>query len=112
MRSSGRSEMNRLRNRYQKTILPQLQQEFSYRNRHQIPAVTKVVINSGVGRATSDSRQLEVVADSLAKISGQAPIQTKAKSSIAGFKLRTGNPIGAKVTLRGQRMYDFIDRLV
>lgn len=104
--------MNRLRTKYQNEIMPALREEFKYDNVHQIPKVTKVVINAGVGRATGDSKHLEVVVDTLRKVSGQAPVETVAKNSIAGFKLRDGNKIGAMVTLRGERMYDFLDRLV
>ena len=104
--------MNRLRTKYQNEIMPALKEEFKYDNVHQIPKVTKVVINAGVGRATADSKHLEVVVDTLRKISGQAPVETVAKNSIAGFKLRDGNKIGAMVTLRGERMYDFLDRLI
>ena len=104
--------MNRLRTKYQNEIMTALKQEFNYENVHQIPKVTKVVINAGVGRATADSKHLEVVLKTLTQISGQAPVETVAKNSIAGFKLRDGNKIGAMVTLRGERMYDFLDRLV
>lgn len=104
--------MNRLRTKYQNEIMPALREEFKYSNVHQIPKVTKVVINAGVGRAAADSKHLDVVVDTLRKISGQAPVETVAKNSIAGFKLRDGNKIGAMVTLRGERMYDFLDRLV
>ncbi len=104
--------MNRLRTKYQNEIMTALKDEFKYENVHQIPKVTKVVINAGVGRAAADSKHLEVVVDTLRKISGQAPVETVAKNSIAGFKLRDGNKIGAMVTLRGERMYDFLDRLV
>lgn len=104
--------MNRLRTKYQNEIMTALKDEFKYDNVHQIPKVTKVVINAGVGRATSDSKHLEVVLKTLTQISGQQPVETVAKNSIAGFKLRDGNKIGAMVTLRGERMYDFLDRLV
>lgn len=104
--------MNRLRTKYQTEIMPALREEFKYTNVHQIPKVTKVVINAGVGRATGDDKHLEVVVKTLRQISGQAPVETVAKNSIAGFKLRDGNKIGAMVTLRGERMYDFLDRLV
>lgn len=104
--------MNRLRTKYQNEVMPALREEFNYTNAHQIPKVTKVVINAGVGRATSDSKHLEAVVATLTKISGQQPVETVAKNSIAGFKLRDGNKIGAMVTLRGERMYDFLDRLV
>ncbi len=104
--------MNRLREKYQNEIMTALRDEFKYENVHQIPKVTKVVINAGVGRATGDSKHLEVVLKTLTQISGQQPVETVAKNSIAGFKLRDGNKIGAMVTLRGERMYDFLDRLV
>lgn len=104
--------MNRLRTKYQNEIMTALRDEFKYDNVHQIPKVTKVVINAGVGRAAADDKHLEVVVKTLRQISGQAPVETVAKNSIAGFKLRDGNKIGAMVTLRGERMYDFLDRLV
>lgn len=104
--------MNRLRERYLKEMVPALMTEFGYQNLHQVPRIDKVVINSGVGRATGDSKHLETVSETLATISGQAPVSTKAKNSVAGFKLREGNAIGSKVTLRGARMYAFLDRLV
>lgn len=104
--------MNRLREKYQTEITTALRDEFKYENVHQIPKVTKVVINAGVGRATADSKHLEVVVKTLTQISGQQPVETVAKNSIAGFKLRDGNKIGAMVTLRGERMYDFLDRLI
>lgn len=104
--------MNRLRTKYQNEIMTALKDEFKYENVHQIPKVIKVVINAGVGRAAADSKHLEVVVKTLTQISGQAPVETVAKNSIAGFKLRDGNKIGAMVTLRGERMYDFLDRLV
>jgi large subunit ribosomal protein L5 len=86
--------------------------DFRYTNTHQTPKVTKVVLNAGVGRAASDSKHLETVVETLRKVTGQKPVETKAKKSIAGFKLRENNKIGATVTLRGERMYDFLDRLV
>lgn len=104
--------MNRLRTKYQNEIMTALKDEFKYDNVHQIPKVSKVVINAGVGRAAADDKHLEVVVKTLRQISGQAPVETVAKNSIAGFKLRDGNKIGAMVTLRGERMYDFLDRLV
>jgi large subunit ribosomal protein L5 len=109
---SGGEIMSRLREKYIKEIKPALQKEGGYKNVHQVPAIEKVVINAGVGRATSEGRHLEVVTGTLATITGQAPVQTVAKNSIAGFKLREGNKIGAMVTLRGERMYEFLDRLV
>lgn len=103
---------SRLQQKYQTEIMSALREEFSYANPHQVPQVLKVVINIGAGRATADSRVLETAVHTLSRVSGQTPVQTAAKQSIAGFKLREGNKIGAKVTLRGQRMYEFIDRLV
>ena len=108
----GGDQVSRLIKKYRETVIPALQQEFGYANIHQVPRLEKVVVNVGAGRATADSRVLESAVATVAKISGQAPVQTVAKKSIAGFKLREGNKIGAKVTLRGQRMYDFVDRLI
>ncbi len=105
-------QVERLHKKYQTEIRPALTREFGYKNLHQTPVVVKVVINAGVGRAVTDSKHLETVAASLAHITGQIPVPTVAKKSIAGFKLRQGNKIGLKVTLRGQRMYEFLDRLV
>ena len=104
--------MNRLRQKYQKDIVPALEKEFGYTNAHQVPAVTKVVINAGVGRATADSKHLEAATATIATITGQAPVATVAKHSVASFKLREGNKIGVMVTLRGERMYAFLDRLI
>lgn len=104
--------MNRFLEKYQQTAVPGLKEEFGYANVHQIPKIEKVVLNVGVGRALSDARNLEAAVATLRKVSGQNPVQTRAKNSIAGFKLREGNKIGAKVTLRGERMYNFLDRLV
>ncbi|HSX41553.1 MAG TPA: 50S ribosomal protein L5 [Candidatus Saccharimonadales bacterium] len=104
--------MNRLHKKYNEEVRPALMKELGYTNVHQIPRIEKVVINAGVGRATADSKHLETVGHTVAKISGQAPVQTVAKKSIAGFKLRDGNKIGVMVTLRGERMYAFLDRLV
>jgi len=104
--------MNRLQEKYLKEIVPALTKEFGYSNVHQVPRLEKVVINAGVGRAAADTKILETVSVTLATISGQSPVATKAKHSIAGFKLREGNAIGTMVTLRSQRMYSFVDRLV
>jgi large subunit ribosomal protein L5 len=104
--------MNRLKEKYAKEVAPALKSEFGYSNVHQIPKISKVVINVGVGRATADSKHFDPVINTLRKISGQQPVQTVATKSIAGFKLRDGNKIGAMVTLRGDRMYSFLDRLV
>ncbi len=104
--------MNRLREKYQNEVRKQLQEELGYKNAHQIPRIEKVVVNAGVGRAVADSKHIETVTHTLTKVTGQAPVTTVAKNSIAGFKLREGNKIGVSVTLRGERMYEFLDRLV
>jgi large subunit ribosomal protein L5 len=104
--------MNRLHEKYQKEIRDQLKKELGYANVHQIPRIEKVVVNAGVGRAVADSKHLENVTSTLTKVTGQAPVTTVAKNSIAGFKLREGNKIGVMVTLRGERMYEFLDRLI
>ena len=104
--------MARMKEFYQKTVASDLKKEFGYANVHQIPKVTKVIVNAGVGRATVDSKKLDAVVAGLAQVTGQAPVVNKAKKSIAGFKLREGMNIGASVTLRGDMMYEFLDRLV
>jgi len=102
----------RLKDRYQNEIAPALQQKFAYTNVMQIPKVDKIVINMGVGEAVQNSKAIDSAVADLMKLSGQKPVVTKAKKSIAAFKLREGMPIGCKVTLRGQRMYEFMDRLL
>ena len=102
----------RLKARYRETVLPRLQEELGLRNPMRVPRLEKVVINMGVGDALKDGRMLEAAVDDLTIITGQRPVVTKARKSIAGFKLREGSAIGAKVTLRGDRMWEFIDRLV
>ena len=104
--------MARMQRRYLDTIRPALQQEFGYRNPMQVPRLEKIVINMGVGEAAGDQKKLDAAVGELMLISGQKPIKTKAKKAIAGFKIREGLPIGCKVTLRKQRMYEFLDRLV
>jgi large subunit ribosomal protein L5 len=99
-----------LRRRYTDEIVPALQREFSYANPMQIPRLEKVVVNIGLGEAIANAKALDAAVGDLATITGQKPIVTRAKRSIAQFRLRTGMPIGAKVTLRGQRMYDFLER--
>ena len=103
---------SRLRERYQKQILPALQKEFSYKNRMAVPRLEKIVVNMGVGEAARDSKLIEGAVKDLASVTGQKPTVTKAKKSIAQFKLREGMPIGAHVTLRGDRMWEFLDRLL
>ncbi|EYR82331.1 MULTISPECIES: 50S ribosomal protein L5 [unclassified Shinella] len=102
----------RLKKEYVERIRKALQEQFSFANEMQIPRLDKVVINMGVGESTGDSKKPTVAAGDLAAIAGQKPVITRARNSIAGFKLREGMPIGAKVTLRGARMYEFLDRLV
>lgn len=104
--------MARLKDRYVNEIAPALQQKFAYTNVMQIPKIDKVVINMGVGEAVQNSKAIDSALGDLMKITGQRPIVTRAKKSISAFKLREGMPIGCKVTLRGQRMYEFMDRLL
>ena len=99
-----------LRQRYHDEVAPALQREFGYANPMQIPRVEKVVVNIGLGEAIQNAKALDAAVGDLTQITGQKPIVTRAKRSIAQFRLRTGMPIGAKVTLRGQRMYDFLER--
>lgn len=103
--------MERLRETYEKQIRPRLQERFGYKNVNQIPRLEKVVVNMSVGEAIVNSKALDAAVSELAAITGQRPIVTKAKKSIAAFKLRAGMNIGAKVTLRGDRMYVFVDKL-
>jgi large subunit ribosomal protein L5 len=102
----------RLHELYQKTIRPKLMAEFQYGNVMQAPRLEKIVINMGVGEGTQDSKKVTAAVGELTRLAGQRAVSTKAKKSIATFKLREGMPIGAKVTLRGTRMYEFLDRLV
>src|SRR6516164_7208608 len=104
--------MARLMDLYKKDIAKAMAEKFHYDNPMAIPKLTKIVVNMGVGRATQDKALLESAVDNLSKISGQKPVVTKAKTSVSGFRLREGNDIGCKVTLRGRRMYEFLDRLI
>ncbi len=104
--------MARLLDLYKKDIATAMAAKYNLDNPMAIPKIDKIVINMGVGRATQDKAQLDAAADSLSKISGQKPQITKAKTSVSGFRLREGNDIGCKVTLRGRRMYEFLDRLI
>lgn len=97
---------------YKKEITKKLKEDFGYKNVMEIPKIQAVVINAGVGRGAKDSKELDDVIEGIRIITGQAPVKTKAKKSIAGFKLRDGMEIGTKVTLRGEKMYEFIDRLI
>ncbi|MCL1848825.1 MAG: 50S ribosomal protein L5 [Clostridiales bacterium] len=103
--------MNRLKEKYRKEIIPAMQQRFSYDNVMEVPKLDKVVINIGVGEAISNPKAMEGAVTDLTKITGQKPIITKAKKSVASFKVRTGMSVGVKVTLRAERMYDFTDKL-
>lgn len=102
----------RLRERYRSEILPGLMKQFNYTNRMQVPEVKKVVVNMGLGEAVGNVKVIDAAVEELATISGQKPVVTRAKKSEAAFKLRAGMPIGCKVTLRGERMYEFLDRLL
>jgi len=102
----------RLKVRFREEVLPRLRQELGYANAMEVPRLQKIVINMGVGDALKDARMLEAATQDLAVITGQRPVVTKARKSIAGFKLREGSSIGAKVTLRGDRMWEFVDRLI
>ncbi len=105
--------MNKLQERYQQDAVPQLMREFAFRNAMEVPRVKKVVVNVGVGSETqTDSKALDGAVTDLTIITGQKPVVTKARKSISNFKLREGKPIGVKVTLRGQRMWAFLDRLM
>ena len=102
----------RLQTVYEDTVRNALKEEFGYRNEMQTPRIEKIVLNMGVGKAVDDKKHLNNAVAEMTRIAGQKPVVTKAKKSIAGFKLREGNPIGVKVTLRGDRMYQFLERLL
>jgi large subunit ribosomal protein L5 len=104
--------MNRLKEKYLKEVTPALMSKFNYKSVMQVPKIEKIVINMGVGDAVQNAKALDSAVEELALISGQKPVVTRAKKSIAGFRLREGMPIGAKVTLRGERMYEFLDKLI
>jgi large subunit ribosomal protein L5 len=104
--------MARLQDHYRGTVVNQLMDRFGYQSLMQVPRIVKVTLNMGLGEAVADKRVLEHAVDDMTKISGQKPVLTRARKSIAGFKIRAGWPIGCKVTLRGDRMYEFLDRLV
>ena len=110
--STDTKVMPRLKTRYREEILPALQSEFEIKNVMQVPGLTKIVVNMGVGEAARDSKLIEGAIRDLTAITGQKPLVTKARKSIAQFKLREGMPIGAHTTLRGDRMWEFLDRLV
>ena len=104
--------MPRMKTRFREELVPQLQQELGLTNVMQVPRLEKIVVNMGVGEALKDGRMLDAAVEDLTTIAGQKPVITRARKSIAGFKLREGNAIGVKVTLRGDRMWEFFDRLV
>jgi large subunit ribosomal protein L5 len=104
--------MSRLKDRYTKDVVPALKKEFGYKNVMAIPKIEKVVVNMGLGEATQNAKIVDTGADEVTKITGQKPVVTRAKKSIAQFKVRKGMPIGAMVTLRGERMWEFLDRLM
>jgi len=104
--------LTRLKETYQKEIIDGMVKKFGYKNVMQVPKIEKIVINMGIGEAKENSKVLDAAMNDLAIIAGQKPVTTKAKNSIANFKIREGMPIGCKVTLRGERMYEFLDRLV
>ena len=110
--SKNESYTPRLKGDYEQRIVPAMIEKFGYKNRLEVPKLDKIVINMGVGEATQDKKKVEAAAAEMQAISGQRPVITKAKKSIAQFKLREGMPIGAKVTLRRDRMFEFLDRLV
>jgi large subunit ribosomal protein L5 len=103
---------DRLKTHYQETIVPKLKEQFGYTNIHQVPRVTKITVNRGLGEASQNAKALESSLSELAIITGQKPVVTRAKKAIAGFKVREGMPVGVMVTLRSKRMYSFLDRLI
>jgi large subunit ribosomal protein L5 len=104
--------MARLKDYYKKEIVPRLTKDFNYKNVMQVPKITKIVVNMGLGEALSNIKILDSASDEIALITGQRPVITRARRSVANFKLREGNPIGCSVTLRREKMYEFLDRLV
>ena len=102
----------RLKNQYLEKVVPKLTEQFSYTNGHEVPKVVKVTVNRGLGEASQNAKALEASVNELAIITGQKPVVTRAKKAIAGFKLRQGMPVGVMVTLRADRMYNFLDRLI
>ncbi|MBC7331682.1 MAG: 50S ribosomal protein L5 [Synergistetes bacterium] len=104
--------MPRLKEKYKNEVIPKMMERFGYKNIMEVPRIDKIVINIGVGEAKDDTRYLDAAVEELAMITGQRPVVARAKRSIAGFKLREGAPIGCFVTLRGDRAYDFMDRLI
>lgn len=106
------AKKTRLKEQYEKKIIPKLMERFGYKNRHEVPYIEKIIVNVGMGQALREPALAETVKQTLRRITGQEPVMTKAKKSISGFKLRGGQVIGARVTLRGSRMYEFLDRFL
>lgn len=106
------ADVTRLKSLYQTTYVKELKDELKLRNVHEVPRLEKIIVNVGLGKAKDDKKMFEVATNTLVKITGQKPVETIAKKSIAGFKLREGNVVGLKVTLRGAKMYEFMDRLI
>jgi len=104
--------MSRLKDKYQNDVVPALRKEFGYKNVMAVPKIEKVVVNMGLGEATSNVKIIDTGADELARITGQKPVTRRSKKSIAAFKVRKGQPVGTSVTLRGERMWEFLDRLM
>lgn len=104
--------MNRLRQRFTKEIIPAMKEKFGYKNNLQVPQVTRITLNSGIGQALTDEKHRDAVVNTLTRISGQKPVLTKAKVSIAAFKVREGMTVGVSVSMRGERMYTFLDKLI
>ncbi len=104
--------MTRLQSHYKETVVPALMKQFGYKTTMQVPRITKITLNMGVGEAVTDKKIMEHAVGDMTKIAGQKPVVTKSKKSIAGFKIRDGYPIGCMVTLRSTRMYEFLDRLI
>ena len=104
--------MSRLKEKYQQEVIPALRKEFGYKNVMAVPKIEKVVVNMGLGEATANAKIIETGADELARITGQKPVTHRSKKSIAQFKVRKGQPVGTMVTLRGERMWEFLDRLM
>jgi len=104
--------MNKLKEIFQKEIIPKMKEKFGYKNNLAVPKISKIVVNVGTGSATLDPKLKEIIKNNLMAITSQRPIETKAKKAISGFKVKKGQKIGLKVTLRGKRMYDFLDKLI
>ena len=108
----GVKEVNRLKKRYIEKVVPALKKHFDYKNVNRIPKLEKIVVNAGIGDAKDNSKSFQIAVEELKSITGQKPLVTHAKKSVANFKLREGQPVGAKVTLRNDRMYEFMDKLI